>query len=435
MQQKDYQPPQLIGLSQAQLNEVAQLHALFRQSRPGGLRAVLTGCDLSGLSLADGDMSHADFTGSSFYAANLSGCRFDCATLYACDFREANLKNASMVRADLRGCYFGGANLVGTNLFEADLRAGAYVTLDRHGDFHAVAPPDKTIAAASSLPGFSGADLTNASLAGAVAVKTDFSDAVMRGCKLVRAHIRGANFTGSNLQGADFAQADTRDACFRGAVIAGAKFEYADLAGADLRDVLSDKPSGRLLSELNTSLAELLRLHMEFIASSGAEGAALDLSDFDLRGAGEFAGACLTMLTAQRTVFYGLDLSHTALQAARCANADFRDCRFDCADLRGIMLAGAVLNGASMRGVNLHSLAIDETRRMPSDLSKASLRHVDLRGADLRGALLVGADLSFANLTDANLTDVDLTGARLSAAKVLPVQLAAACHANAIVGM
>jgi len=57
---------------------------------------------------------------------------------------------------------------------------------------------------------------------------------------------------------------------------------------------------------------------MEFIESCGAAGAALDLSGFDLRGAGVFAGVCLTMLTAPRAVFYGLDFSGTALQAARC---------------------------------------------------------------------------------------------------------------------
>ncbi len=337
-----------------------------------------------------------------------------------------------MINADLRGCYFGGAVMIGANLFEADLRAGAHVTRDKRGDFHVVAPQDRPTVA--STPGFSGADLTNATLAGVIAVKTDFSEAVMRGCKLVRAHIRGANFTGTNLQDADFAQADTREACFRGAVISGANFDYTDLAGADLQDVLSDKPSGRLLGELNASLDELLRLHMEFIESCGAAGAALDLSGFDLRGAGVFAGVCLTMLTASRAVFYGLDFSGTALQAARCPKADFRDCRFDGADLRGIVLTGATLNGASMRGVKLRALAIDDARRMVSDLSGASLRHADLRDVDLRGVLLAGADLSFADLTGADLTGVDLTGTRLSAAKVSREQLDSARSA-AIAGV
>jgi uncharacterized protein YjbI with pentapeptide repeats len=234
----------------------------------------------------------------------------------------------------------------------------------------------------------------------------------------------------ANLQGADFAQADTRDACFRGAVIAGATFEYANMAGADLQGALSDKPNGRLLEELHSSLDELLRLHRQFIESSGAAGSALDLSGFDLRTAGAFAGACLTMLTAHNAVFYGLDLSRTEMQAAQCAAADFRDCRFDGADLRGIVLSGANLNGASMRGARLRGLVIDPSRRMQSDLSGASLRHVDLRDADLRGVRLVGADLSFADLTGADLTDVDLAGAKLSACKVSQQQLDAALHAD-----
>lgn len=408
----DQSPQQLVRLTQAQLDETVRLHGLFREGRSGGRRAVLTGYDLSGLSLVGADMSHADFTGSSLFRVDLHGARFDCATVFACDFRQANLENVSMVRTDLRGCFFAGAIMAGANLFEADLRPGAHLTRDKTGDFKSLMP--REIPGAASAAGFTGANLTNASLTGATAVKTDFSDAIMRGCKLVRAHVRGANFTGSNLQGADFAQADTRDACFRGAVIAGATFEYANMAGADLRDTLSDKPNGRLLGELHASLEELLRLHREFIESCGAAGTALDLSGFDLRSEGALTGACLTMMTAQNAVFYGLDLSHAALQAARCTATDFRDCRFDGADMRGIVLSGAMLNGASMQGANLHELVINDTRRMQSDLSGANLRHADLRGVDLHGVLLAGADLSFANLTGADLTGVDLAGVKMS---------------------
>lgn len=416
-----HQPKQLVRLTQAQLDEAVQRHALYRDSRSGGRRAVLVGYDMSGLKLTGGDMSHADCTGSSFYGADLSGARFDCATLFACDFRQANLENVSMVHADVRGCFFAGAAMAGANLFEADLRPGSQITLDESGDFHVVRPPDK--AGAVAIVGFNGANLTNASLAGVVAVQTDFSEAVMRGCKLVRAHIRGANFSGTNLEGADFAQADTRDACFRGAVIAGANFDYANLAGADLQDVLSDKPSGRLLSELNASIEQLLRRHRQFIESSGAAGSPLDLSGFDLRGAGAFTAACLTMLKASGAVFYGLDLSHCELQAALCAKADFRGCRLDGADMRGINLSSATLNGASLRSVRLSPLLISGERRMQADLSGANLRHADLRDADMRGTRLAGADMSFADLTGANLAQAELGGARLSGCKVSHEQL------------
>jgi uncharacterized protein YjbI with pentapeptide repeats len=412
---------QLVRLTQAQLDEVARRHAMFRESRSGGRRAVLAGYDLSGLCLADGDLSHSDCTGSSFLGADLRRSRFDSATLFACDFRHANLENASFMRADLRGCFFAEAMMAGANLFEADLRPGMQISRDKSGEFHVMKPQECGGVAATT--GFTGANLTNASLAGVVAVQTDFSEALMRGCKLVRAHIRGANFTGTNLEGADFAQADMRGACFRGAVLSGVNFDYTDMAGADLRDVLSDQPSGRLLGELNTSLEELLRLHRTFIESCGASGTALDLSGFDLRSAGALAGACLTMLTASHAVFYGLDLSYTALQAAHCANADFRECRFDGADMRGIQLAGATLNGASMRGVKLCALVMGDKRRMQSDLSGASLRHADMRGADLRGVRLAGVDLSDADLTDADVSDAFLGDAKLSGCKVSREQL------------
>ena len=310
------------GSPRDELGEIFRRHGLFRNSRPGGRRAVLTSVDLSGLDLTGQDLSHADFTSASFYGANLAGCRFDCATLFACDFRQANLENASLVRADLRGCHFAGAILVGANLFSADLREGVHVSRDRKGEFHMLLPEEHNATAISGAD-FSGANLTNASLSGAIAIKTDFSDATMRGCKLIRAKLQGANFAGCDLAGADFAQADTRGACFRGAVLAGASFTYTDTAGADMRDTLSDAPGGRLVAELGVSLEELLRRHLAFIGSNGAEGAPLDLSGFDLRGNGSLAGACLTMATARKAVFYGLDLSGRRMQAARCKERRF----------------------------------------------------------------------------------------------------------------
>lgn len=411
-----HNPKQLARLTQAELDEVLHRHALFRESRPGGRRAVLNGHDLAGISLPGRDLSHADFTGSSFYGADLRDAKFDSATLFVCDFRQANLTNVSFMRADMRGCFFAGAVMASANLFEADLRPGAQVSRDREGEFHVLRPEE--MPGVASTAGFVGANLTNASLTGAIAVQTDFSEAIMRGCKLVRAHVRGANFSGTNLQGADFAQADTRGACFRGSVITGANFEYANTAGADMQGALSDKPNGRMLKELDVGLEELLRLHRTFVESCGATGHALDLSGFDLRNAGALTGACLTMLTAQCAVFFGLDLSGAALQAARCREADFRDCTLNGADMRGIVLAGATLNGASMQGVKLRPLIFDGGRRMQSDLSGASLRHVDLRGADLRGVRLSGADMSFADLTGADVTGMDLEGAKLAGCRL-----------------
>jgi uncharacterized protein YjbI with pentapeptide repeats len=422
---------ELIAVSRVQLAEALHKHAWFRESRPRGQRAVLIDCDLAGISLAGLDLSQADLTGSSFRGASLVGCHFDMATAFCCDFSQANLENSSFKRADLRGSRFAGAVLIGANLFEADLREGGQVSRDRKGEFFVQGGTDDP----ANGPGvdFKGANLTNAILHQVMAVRTDFSDATMRGTKLVRAHLQGANFTNCDLEAADFAQADMRAACFRGAVLSHANLEYANTAGADMEDVLSEKPQGRLLDELPVSVEEMRRQHTRFIASHGATGALLDLSGFDLRGSGSWAGVCLTMARAVGAVFQRLDLSGAALQAAKCQGADFRNCQFDAADMRGVSLAGARLNNASLRKVDLRALLMDQGMRMAADLSNASLRNADLSGALLQGARFAGADLSFANLTEVDFTGVDLAGATLVGCKMSRAQTAAVASLGTIV--
>ncbi len=421
---------ELIAVSRVQLAEALHKHAWFRESRPRGQRAVLIDCDLSGISLAGLDLSQADLTGSSFRGASLAGCLFDMATAFCCDFTQANLENTSFKRADLRGSRFAGAVLVGANLFEADLREGGQVSRDRKGEFH-VQGGTRDPAGAPGVD-FKGANLTNAILHQVLAVRTDFSDATMRGTKLVRAHLQGANFSNCDLEAADFAQADMRAACFRGAVLSHANLEYANTAGADMEDTLSEKPQGRLPDELAVGLEEMRDQHARFITSHGATGALLD-GGFDLRGSGSWARVCLTMARAVGAVFHRLDLSGAAMQAARCQGGDFRNCRLDAADMRGIGLEGARLNNASMRKVDLRALQMDQGVRMAANLSNASLRNADLSGALLEGARLAGADLSFANLTEVDFAGVDLAGATLVGCKLSRAQSAAVASLGAIV--
>jgi uncharacterized protein YjbI with pentapeptide repeats len=422
---------ELIAVSRVQLAEALHKHAWFRESRPRGQRAVLMDCDLAGISLAGLDLSQADLTGSSFRGASLVGCQFDMATAFCCDFTQANLENASFKRADLRGSRFAGAVLIGANLFEADLREGGQISRDRKGEFHVHGGTGDP--ADGPAVDFKGANLTNAILHQVMAVSTDFSDATMRGTKLVRAHLQGANFTNCDLEAADFGQADMREACFRGAVLSHANFEFADIAGADMQDTLSDKPHGRPIDELLVSLEELHRQHEQFLGSHGAEGALLDVSGFDLRGSGSWAGVCLTMAKAVGAVFQRLDLSGAAMQAAKCQGGDFRNCRFDAADMRGVCMEGARLNNASMRKVDLRALRMGQGVQMAADLSHASLRHADLSGALLRGVRLAGADLSFADLTEVDLTGVDLAGATLEGCKLSRVQSATLAGLSAVV--
>jgi len=188
--------------SHSELANAIALHERFRTGKPGGVRAQLAFADLSGMAMAGANLAEADCTGASFRGAMLSDCVFDRAALFACDFREADLEGASLVRADLRGACLRGANLTRANLIQADLREGSITQKDKAGNLHAlrlgkVGPAElqgATLAAAN---------LSEASMEGMSAGQADFTDAIMRDCKLARANLQKAQFTGANLAGAD----------------------------------------------------------------------------------------------------------------------------------------------------------------------------------------------------------------------------------------
>ena len=68
----------------------------------------------------------------------------------------------------------------------------------------------------------SGANIDRSKLSGIVAMKADFSDAIMKDCKLIRANLKQANFKGADLAGADLTSADLSGADLRDAVLVGA---------------------------------------------------------------------------------------------------------------------------------------------------------------------------------------------------------------------
>lgn len=84
---------------------------------PGALRcANLAGADLSGLSLAQ-----ADLTGALLRNANLQHTDLTQATLSGADLSGANLSGATMIQVTAHGTRLVGANLSGADLTQADL--------------------------------------------------------------------------------------------------------------------------------------------------------------------------------------------------------------------------------------------------------------------------------------------------------------------------
>ena len=92
-----------------------------------------------------------------------------------------------------------------------------------------------------------------------IAIQADFTDAIMRNCKLTRANLRRAKLTGANLENADLRGCDLAGADLKGAVLVGTKLEFASLEGCDMSGVLTDAVAGKPLSELSEPIELILR--------------------------------------------------------------------------------------------------------------------------------------------------------------------------------
>ncbi len=399
-------------LSQHEADLVALKHELLYKGQANGVRADFSFCDLTGLNLCGRFLADALFTGARLCHVDLSGANLDRANMFAADMRLANLERASMRRVDLRGVILRGANLDGADLFEADMREGRIAERSQQGElsfFNKLDPGPSEIVAAL----LSNTNLEQARMSGVIATQADFTDANMRGCKLVRAKLRDTKMVGAILEGADLTGADLSGANLENAVLVRSVTSDALYNRQQLAKTLTDDLRGRPTSDLPRPFDDLVATHWRWIESDGHEGGQLDLSGFDMRGMGSLAHIDLPGLRGENTVFYGLNMVGAKLQGAQLRGADLRTAVLHKADLRGASLREATLDQADLRDSNLSPLIGSMNQLIPTQLGGARMHYADLRGADLRHAVLIQADLAHANLIGADLIGADLTGANL----------------------
>lgn len=410
-------------LSQAEVDLICARHDRLFAARPGGARAVFSWMDLTGLSLKGRNLADADFSAACLVGCDLSGAKLDNANFFGSDMQDAVLADASLRRADLRGACLRGADLSGADLFEADLREGTIAAADARLGFRVIEPRQRqdTEAVGACL---AGANLQRSKMSGVIAVKADFSGAVMKDCKLVRANLKQASFRGADLAGADLSGADLSGADLRDAVLVGVKSAMWRTDGADMEGALTDtRSAAQPLTRMPA--AEMLRDHARWCETGGAEGQPSVFDGVDLRPLKSIVGLNLTALSAKGAVFYGLDMEGVQLQGAHLEGADLRSARLRRADLRGARLKDARLNGADLREAQLGPLMLTADRLLPADLSGANLRGADLSGADLRRAVMTGCDLARALLHGAQTRQADFTNANLTGVRGLTVDQAA----------
>ena len=164
-------------LTQLDVDLICAKHERLWASKPGGARAVFSWADLSGLDFSGRNLADAELTGAILAGCNFAQARLDHANLFGADLQNCNFTGASLKRADLRGACLRGANLTHADLFEADLREGAIAAVDAAKGLRVLEPAKRAAEAQGAI--LAGANLERSRLSGVVALKADFTDAVL----------------------------------------------------------------------------------------------------------------------------------------------------------------------------------------------------------------------------------------------------------------
>ena len=256
-------------LTQDEADGICAKHDRLWTARPGGARAVFSWMDLSGLNFRGRNLSDADFTGAILAGCKFANARLDHTVFFAADMQEADLSECSLRRADLRGACLRGADLTGADLFEADLREGSIAAVDLCGRGLRLLEHTSRVSEAQGAT-LVGANLERSKLSGVIAVRADFTDAILKDAKLVRANLKQCSMSGVNLAGADLSGADLSGADLRDAVLVGATIYACNTTDARMDGALTDQPSGRDVTEL--PYAQMVAAHALWCETQGAEG-------------------------------------------------------------------------------------------------------------------------------------------------------------------
>ena len=103
------------------IKDILDKHAAWLRGEPEGVKADLTGANLTGADLSKGDLSGANLSEANLSGANLSEANLSWADLSGAHLFGANLFGANLSWADLSGAHLFGANLSKANLSWANL--------------------------------------------------------------------------------------------------------------------------------------------------------------------------------------------------------------------------------------------------------------------------------------------------------------------------
>ncbi|MDR6289374.1 fluoroquinolone resistance protein [Inquilinus ginsengisoli] len=208
--------------------------------------------------------------------------------------------------------------------------------------------------------GVSGAALCGVEWPEAAGAEARFADCLFEDCGFAGGDLTGAEFRNCRFLRCRFASTSLRDAVFEDCV-------FTDRAAS----------TGTVFAFSELRDARFARCDLSF---SGFERSGL-------------FGIAMTGCNLLGAKFDRAEFSHAFGRKTISTRAEFRDCRFELADLHGIRLPGCTLVGCDFREADLTDADLSEADLRDSDLTTAVLAGAALAGADLRGAAIAGLNL------------------------------------------
>ena len=259
-------------LAHARLHRTVAIRSDFLGANLGGAdfhQSVFDQSNLTKATLMRARFRNADFRGASLLHANLLETQWD-----GVDLTDAQLPELVFLNLLLKNVAFTGANLQSTQFIECELDRPDFTSAQLHSTGFVDSRAEGARFASARMEGtvFAGKS---------VFMRSDFTDAMMKGANLgsgrfdgsrfVRAVLDNANLLKAALPAADLRLASAKNAMFRKADLAGARLERSNLKdallyGADLR--------GADLRQAQLFGTDLTRVHLD--GTSRIDGAVLE---------------------------------------------------------------------------------------------------------------------------------------------------------------
>lgn len=152
---------------------------------------------------------------------------------------------------------------------------------------------------------------------------------------------------------------------------------------------------------------EMLRRHILWLDTHGAEGKRVNFRNADLRNV-RLDGANLTQASLRGAILTHADMTRVATMQ----EADFTEAVLNGANFSGTNLRRANFASVQAEGANFSSAVMTSANGLSANFTLAQFRHSDLTHINLRQANMTAADFSDTDLTEANCRSANLSGAK-----------------------